>query len=223
MARSVRPLGNDLLSVIGRRLEAFGSAEHVALEGVQTRRVGRRGRGLRADDDRDQCQRARESSHEDMYRSDPGTRCARSGARVPPLMMRAARMVLSERRRPVSRRRRRGAKMSSARAICSGVCAAEQLARSTHSSFGQPGGTIRFTYRPSVSSRCHSAIVRSSSPVRIGTIGDSRVADHVAQLLQPRREAAECSPTAARAAPDARGRRARPRRRWRCSTAIPRP
>ena len=39
-------------------------------------------------------------------------------------------------------------KMSSARVICSGVCAAEQLARSTHSSRGQPGGTIRFTYSP---------------------------------------------------------------------------
>jgi hypothetical protein len=37
------------------------------------------------------------------------------------------------------------ARIASARAICSGVCAAEQLARSTQSSCGQPGGTIRFT------------------------------------------------------------------------------
>ena len=36
-------------------------------------------------------------------------------------------------------------KMSSARVRCSAVCAAEQLARSTQSSTGQPGGTIRFT------------------------------------------------------------------------------
>ena len=36
-------------------------------------------------------------------------------------------------------------KTSSARVICSTLCAAEQLARSTHSSRGQPGGTIRFT------------------------------------------------------------------------------
>src|SRR5262249_19815370 len=36
-------------------------------------------------------------------------------------------------------------KISSARARCSGVCAAEQLARSTQRSTGHPGGTIRLT------------------------------------------------------------------------------
>src|SRR5207244_4323065 len=56
-------------------------------------------------------------------------------------------------------------KIASARSRCSGVCAAETLARSRHASDRQPGGSTMFTYRPAASSPCQTSIVRSGAPI----------------------------------------------------------